>query len=235
MDKETRKGLIIIMSIVTIALTLWGLDAWRKQQNKFVYEEHLEDVVITVNDRQVTLRQLSYYVYDVETKIDKQARIYNPEDPLAYWNTYFNSGTEGGYISDMAFDAVLGSCVCDMIYEDMAGQNGYELTAEEKREAAKQAEILYAKMSEAQRQKTGLTPELFAEALERKLLVVKFAAEYFEEVDFSGYSGYREELVSYAGDYYNNEILPQHEVEYNNAVVKEIKVGRVTTNYVSKY
>lgn len=235
MDKDTRKGLVILMLLVIIVLTLWGLDAWRKQQNKFVYEEHLDDVVITVNDRQVTLRQLSYYVYDVETKIDKQARIYNPEDPLDYWNTYFNSGVEGGYISEMALDAVLGSCVCDMIYEDMARWNDYDLTTEEKEEAAKEAETLYAAMNEVQRKKTGLTPELIAEVLERKALVVKFAAEYFEDVDFTGYSGYREELVSYAGDYYQNEILPQHQVEYNKSVVRELSIGRVTTEYISTY
>lgn len=235
MDKETKKGLVILLLLVTVALTLWGLDGWQKRKNKFVYENHLDDVVITVNDRGLTLRQLSYYVYDVETQIDKQARIYNPEDPLDYWNTYFNSGVEGGYISEMALDIVLESCVCDMIYEDMAKSNGYELTEAEKKEAENQAEIMYAKLSEAQRQKTGLTKELIAEAMEREALVVKFATDYFENVDFTGYSGYREELVSYAGDYYKNEILPQHEVDYNREVTEELSVGRITTNYVSKY
>lgn len=235
MDKETKKGVVILLIIIVVVLTAWGLDAWRKQKNKFVYEEQLEDVVITVNDRSVTLRELGYYVYDVETKIDKQARIYNPDDPLDYWNTYFNSGLEGGYISEMALDTVLGSCACDLIYEDMARWSGYELTAEEKQEAAQQAETLYASMSEAQKQTTGLTQELIAEVLARKALVVRFASEYFETVDFTGYTGYREELVSYAGDYYLDEILPDHRVEYNHEIVKELSMGRITTGHVPKY
>ena len=31
----------------------------------------------------------------------------------------------------------------------------------------------------------------------------------FEDVDFTGYSGYREQLVSYDGEYYKKEILPE--------------------------
>jgi len=235
MDKSTKKSLIVFMAFALVLFTLWGFDGWRRYHNKFVYEEHLDDVIVTVNQRPLTLRQIGYYVYDAEVKIDKQARIYNPEDPLDYWNTYFNSGTEGGYVSEMTKDAMLESCVCELIYEDMAVQSGYELTEEEKKEVKNQAKIQFAKLSEAQKQKTGLTQELIEEVLVRKLLVMKFAVEYFRDVDFSGYSGYREQLVSYDGEYYKNEILPQHEVEYNQAVIKELPMGRVTTDYVSKY
>ena len=157
------------------------------------------------------------------------------EDPLDYWNTYFNSGVEGGYISEMAKDAVLGTCVCDLIYEQMAKEQGWELSEEEKTEAMRQAEILYAKLGLKQRQKTGLTVEMIADVMRRKALVVKFAADYFEHVDFTGYSGYREELVSYAGDYYQKEILPLHKVEYKKNLMKELNIGRVTTDYVSRY
>lgn len=235
MDKETKKGVVIILLILAVALTLWGLDIWRRHSNPFVYEKHLDDIVITVDDRQVSLRELGYYVYHVESQIDKQARVYNPDDPLDYWNTYFNSGVEGGYISEMARDTVLETCVCDLIYEQMARQQGYELTADEEKEATEQAEIVYAKLSQKQRDKTGLTPELITDVFKRKALVVKFAAKYFETVDFTGYSGYREELVSYAGDYYQKEILPQHKVDYHENLVKELSIGRVTTDYVPKY
>lgn len=235
MDKETKKGVVIVLLILAVTLTLWGFDAWRRHNNRFVYEQHLDDTIITVDDRQVSLRQLGYYVYHVESQIDKQARIYNPEDPLDYWNTYFNSGVEGSYISEMARDAVLGTCVCDLIYEQMAKEQGYGLTAEEKNAAKEQAEILYAKLNQKQREKIGLTKELAEDVLERKALVVKFAADYFEKVEFTGYSGYREELVSYAGDYYQEEILPLHKVEYNKRLVRELGIGRVTTDYVSRY
>ncbi len=235
MDKETKRGVVIVLLIVAVVLTLWGVDAWRRYHNPFVYEKHLEDTIVTVDGRRVSLRELGYYVYTVETQIDQQARIYNPEDPLDYWNTYFNSGVEGGYISEMAKDAVLGTCVCDLIYEQMAKEQGWELSGEEKEKAGQQAEFLYAKLSESQRQKTGLTVQLVTEVLQRKALVANFAAEYFENVDFTGYSGYREELVSYAGEYYQKEILSQHKIEYNDDLAQELHIGRVTTNYVSKY
>ena len=71
--------------------------------------------------------------------------------------------------------------------------------------------------------------------LARKVLVLKFALQYFEDVDFTGYSGYREQLVSYDGEYYKKEILPEHKIEYNQEIVKELSMGRITTNYESKY
>ena len=235
MDKETKKGLVILLAVVGVIFTLLVLDAWYRYSNKFVYQEHLDDTVITVDDICITLRELSCYVYEVESEIDKQARIYNAEDPLDYWNTYFNSGTEGGYISEMAEDVILGSCVCDLIYEQMAIEQGYELTEEEKKEAEKQAEQLYVRMSETQKQNTGLTLDLICKVKKRKALVLKFAMEYFENVDFTGYSGYREELVSYAGDYYCKEVLPLHQVDYNSEIINEWSIGRITTDYVSKY
>lgn len=235
MDKETKKGVIIVLVAITVILTLLGLDAWYKHNNKFVYEEHLDDTVITVDGAQVSLRELGYYIYYVEEKIDKQARLYNPEDPLDYWNTYFNSGLEGGYISEMAEDTILGSCVCDLIYEKMALEKGYKLTPEEKKAAAEGAKAVISSMKDEQIATTGLTEEVVTEILERKALVLKFAKEYFEEVDFTGYSGYREELVSYAGDYYQKEILPSHEVVYEYDIITELHIGRITTGYIATY
>lgn len=235
MDKGTKKGLIVMLLVFMIICVLIGFDAWMRRKNKFIYEEHLDDTVITVDGRGLSLRELGYYIYYVETEIDKQARIYNPDDPLDYWNTHFSAGAESAYISEMAMDAILGSCVCDLIYEDMAKENGYELTEEEEKTAESLAEHFYASMTNVQRASTGLTPEIVTEVVKRKQLVAKFAGEYFEEVDFTGYEGYREELVSYAGDYYLKEVLPFHEVIYADEIVKELKIGRITTDYIVKY
>ncbi len=235
MDKETKKGVIILLSIFISLMLILGTEAWLRNTNKFVYQESLDEVALRVDEREILLRELSYYVYVVETEIDKQARIYNPEDPLDYWNTYFNSGVKGGYISEMAKDAVLGSCVCDLIYEAMAKEQGYQLTEEEKKEASQEAEELFDALTEEQKQTTGLSLEILQETEERKALVLKFASEYFEDVDFTGYSGYREDLVSYAGDYYKEQILSQHSVWYNKAITNEMDVGRVTTGYIARY
>ena len=231
MDRGTKKGLIILLSVVVVLMTMLGLDAWWKRQNKFVYEQHLDDVVLTVNDSSLTLREFGIYIYEVETKVDEQARIYNPEDPMDYWNTYFSSGVEGGYISQMSRDVALESCVCDMIYEDMARDAGYELTEEEMKEAAKNGEQVWSTMSEAQVRITGITKDLAVKVYQRKRLVQKFAADYYENVDFTGYCGYREELVSYAGEYYLDNILPKNEVTYNRTIVNDLQLGRITTGY----
>nr|MBQ8251843.1 hypothetical protein [Lachnospiraceae bacterium] len=235
MDKETKRGLIILLTIVIVIMTGLGIDAFMKYKNKFVYEEHLDDIALTVDERSITLRELGYYVYTVEMQIDKQARLYNPEDPLDYWNTRFNNGVDGAYISEMAREAVFGTCACDLIYEQMAAEAGYELSQEEKTSVEETAQKLYDNMSGEQKRKTGMTLELAVEAGMRKALVLKFASEYFDDVDFNGYSGYREELVSYSGDYYKKEILSKHDVQYETKIYDEMKLGRITTGYSVKY
>lgn len=235
MDKGTKQGVIIIMTILLVIMAALGIEEFIDYKNKFVYEEHLDDIVLTVDENHITLRELGYYVYTVEMQIDKQARLYNPEDPLDYWNTRFNNGVEGAYISEMAREAVFGTCACDLIYEQMALDAGYELTQEEKDSVETAAEKLYARMSEEQKRITGLTLESAVEAGMRKALVLKFASEYFNDVDFTGYSGYREELVSYSGAYYKEEILPKHTVTYEMDIYDEMKLGRITTGYVVDY
>ncbi len=230
MDKKTKRGVIIILSVVVILMLVIGLDKWMKYENRFVYEECLDEIALTVDGKEISLRELGYYVYDVEAEIHKQAVKYNPEDPLDYWNTIFNSGTEGWFVTEKAAEIVVDTCVCDLIYESMAVQSGYELTEEEAEAAADQAEKFFGRMSEEQIQATGLTQEIVTTVQKRKALVLKFALEYFEDVDFTGYEGYRETLVSYAGDYYLQEVLPKHEVALNTYITDSLDMGHITVN-----
>lgn len=235
MDKETKKGLIIVLTVFAVICIVLGLDTWMRHKNKFVYEKSLDEVVLTVDGREVSLRELGYYIYYVETEVDKQARIYNPEDPLDYWNTHFSAGLSSAYVSEMAMDAILGNCVCDLIYEEMAIGKGYELTKEEEESAKKQAQSTFSAMTEKQKSVTGLSQDDVELFFVRKALVIKYAADFCRETDFSGYSGYREELISYAGEYYKEKILPLHEVQYNYEIINELKPGRITTDYEVKY
>ncbi len=234
MDKQTKKGLCIFLLVMAVFVLLVSIGVWEKKANRFSYKDSLAEVVLTVDDREVTLQELGYYVYIVEKHVDAQARIYNPEDPLDYWNTHFSAGTQSAYISEMARDVILETCVCDLIYESMAAEHGYTLSEEEKTQAKKEAQDVFVRMTEKQKRMTGLTQELVTAVEERKMLVAKFAAEYFEDTDFSEYSGYREELVSYDGAYYKQNILPNHKVSYNTKITDVLRVGRITINQDEK-
>lgn len=228
MDKQTKKGIYILLTVMFTILTACFLGVWYRQTHKFRYEDHLTDIVMKVDEKEISLRELGYYIYTVEKFVDRQARLYNPEDPYQYWNTHFSAGLDSAFMSDMAEDKVYSTCICDYIYESMALEAGYELTKEEEKEAEQKAEELLQEMKPEQKAKTGLTPEIVQEIEKRKKLVSRYAEDYIETIDFTGYSGRPEELISAGGDYFEQEILPQYTIWYNNRLKSEIKIGTVT-------
>lgn len=228
MDKQTKKGLGIFLFVIGVLLIGGFINVWYEQTHKFRYEDHLSDIIMKVDDREVSVQELGYYIYTVEQFVDQQARLYNPEDPGQYWNTHFSAGLQSKFISDMAEDTVYSTCICDFIYESMALEEGYSLSAEEIKDAGQKAEEMFQKLTEQQRQKTGLTPEIIQKTEERKLLVSKYADDYIDTVDFTGYSGRPEELISAGGDYYEAEILPGHTIWYNTKLKEKIEIGKIT-------
>ena len=53
----------------------------RFNKNKeFVYNKHLDETVISIDDENITLKEFSYYVYIVEKQVNDMAIKYNPDD-----------------------------------------------------------------------------------------------------------------------------------------------------------
>lgn len=196
----------------------------------FVYEEHLDDIVLSVDDKEITLREFGYYIYLLETDVNKQAIVYDFKNPLDYWNKYFQAGMKSQFITRMAKNKAYDVCICDLIYEEMATQAGYELTQEDTKRALAAADEIYAGMSEQQILTTGLSREIIEEIQCRKYLIAGFAKDYVKTIDFEGYSGYREELISSGGAYYEKNILPGHKVEINNLIKEALRFGHITVN-----
>ena len=86
-----------------------------KEKNIFVYEEHLNDIVVTVGEQSVTLREFGYYIAKMEKDVQEKALIYNPKDPMEYWNVHFSAGLDSGYMFEYAWNYAVADCVCDLI------------------------------------------------------------------------------------------------------------------------
>lgn len=226
--RENKKGLLLFLLVIVLLLGLNLASILYNQANRFVYEEHLSDMAITIDDRPVTLRELGYYVYTVEDFVQKQALLYNPDNPTDYWNTYFSAGNSSKHVSAMAKETVYETCICDHVYESMALAEDYELTQAEKQQGEEKAKEFLKGLTQKQLDKTGLSLELVTEIEQRKILVARFAADYIKKADLRGYSGEVEQLLSSSGSYYKEKILSQHKVEYDTHIRNELKMGHVT-------
>ena len=110
--KKYNKIAVIICFICVLLLICYVFYMKRhNEKNIFIYEEHLDDIVVTVGNQPVTLKEFGYYIFKMENKIQEQALIYNPKDPMDYWNTHFSAGVNSGYIFEYAWDYALADCI----------------------------------------------------------------------------------------------------------------------------
>lgn len=195
----------------------------------FSFEAALEEPVVTVGETVVTLKEISYYVIEVENTGDEFARLYNPDNPLEYWGLYMNESTSAGYVSELARTAALDYCIRDNIYYLEARRDGVELTAEEQEGVRADAEAYYAQMTERQREVTQLTPKVLELILEKVTLAQKYMVQLSsQEGDVSVLEAV---TLHYdvGGDYYEN-LKASYAVKVNERIWEQVSPGHVTIN-----
>lgn len=224
--KKYNKIAVIICFICVLLLICYVFYMKRhNEKNIFIYQEHLDDIVVTVGNQPVTLKEFGYYIFKMENKIQEQALIYNPKDPMDYWNTHFSAGANSGYIFEYAWDYALADCICDLIFSKKAQEAGYSLSEDEYKQAKTKAEELYAMLSTEQIKKTGLTIDLIRKIEERRLLVQLYTKSSIEENELSGYIDNIMACISG-----NNSTVMTFEVICNEDMKKNIRMGNITVN-----
>ncbi len=224
--KPEVKGIIIFVLVFCILITAYSI---YKQKRAFSYETALEEPVVTVGETVVTLKEISYYVIEVENTGDAFAKVYNPDNPIEYWGLYMNEKTSAGYVSDLARIAALDYCIRDNIYYLEARRAGVELTAEEQEGVRADAEAYYAQMTDRQREVTQLTSKDLELILEKVTLTQKYMVQLSsQEEDVSVLEAV---TLHYdvGGDYYEN-LKASYAVKVNERIWEQVRPGHVTIN-----
>ena len=226
-NRKWHNLIAIIISFICILLLVCYTFymKWQKEKNIFVYEEHLNDIVVTVGEQPVTLREFGYYIAKMEKDVQEKALIYNPKDPMEYWNVHFSAGLDSGYMFEYAWNYALADCVCDLIFFQKAQDGGYSLSENGYKQAKIQAEELYTMLSTEQIEKTGLTIDLIKMIEERRLLVQSYTNSFVEENELSGYVDNIMECISG-----NNSKVMESEVICNEDMENNIRMGTITVN-----
>lgn len=214
--------LLIVFVIVTAAYSiLHSLDV-------FVFKDHLQDKVFTVNEQDVSLQETSYYIMIVEDYIEELAKQYNPDDTSQFWNIHFSAGMDSTFLRTMAKDLVYEICIYDYIMEQEANLNALTLTEQEEKEARDEAADIFNSMSEETIQLTQLTQEKLENIMLRRALAKSYAYYLIETEDFSSYSDTPQEELSYDGNYYMSYIKSKYKVRVNKSLWNEISLGDLT-------
>ena len=116
-------------AILVVLLVLTGMEFYRSLVNQrgLVYADSLSKVAVTVDQEELTLYDMAFYVAYQEKEVQKDAVIYNDEKPHKYWNAH----TNGEFVRVVAEQAVVDMAVHDELFYRMACEEGIQLDEEE--------------------------------------------------------------------------------------------------------
>ena len=224
LKKEAKIVIFGAISLVLIALVVLIVS----HVNKFDFLEALNSNIITIDDTNICLRELSYYIIKVENSGQERAELYNKDNPSAYWNMYMNDTTESGYVSDIAKKAAVNYCIRDNIYYKRAVLEEYSLTPDEESDLKYDAQNMYETMTHAQRTMTQLTQADY----EIILLKERLAYKYMSDLTLQDCDDLLKAYVlkyDIGGEYYES-LKNEYNIWIDEELLEHIRVGFITVN-----
>lgn len=217
MKRKLRVTVVLLGLVVMLAIAA-RQDQIKKQ--KLVYAKSLDMVAVTVDDVELTLRDMAVYVAYQEKTVQKDALIYNYEKPSKYWNTYTNQY----FVRSLAEKAVRNMAIHDEIFYQMACKE--ELSLDEREEAYlfNEQQDFLMDLSNEQLARLGVTEEDLLAAMRKIALANKYQSILAQS------NGLYYEDYNYTGAVYEL-ILAEHKIKINESVWDRISVGNITVNY----
>lgn len=161
---------ISCLCIVLISLIVTGC----KKTNE---TKITETKVVTINDFNVYLDEMMYYIWQTETEYDSYNDYYEENYGVNFWEQ--NAG-DGLTARDFIKDDVMDNVVQNYILWDQAVAAGITLTKEEQETSKTKAQEILTGFTEKQKGTIQLSEERLTEILEKEALVDKFFNETLE-------------------------------------------------------
>lgn len=217
MKRKLRVTVVLLLLVIMLAVVA-KQDRMRKTD--LVYAEALGEVAVTVDGVDLTLRDIAVYIAYQEATVQKDAVVYDFENPSKYWNAYTNQY----FVRSVAEKAVKDMAVHDEIFYRMALAEGLELDQREEDYLANEMQDFFMDLSEEQFARLGVTREDIEQAMRKialgnkcQSIVAQAAGLYYEDYDYTG--------VMY------EKITEGHTIKINDSVWDRISVGSITVNY----
>lgn len=218
---EKRANFIAALCIFVIAGAIVAfalINARQRENDAFDFHASLDEVAITVDSEEVTLKEAAYYILVAETNQNAAANQYNPDDPDALWNIRINYN----FFRGLARKTIINCCIRDNIYYLQALEEGYELTEEQQKEIEQTALEEIRKMTDYQRELTAIEKD----DMVRVLTKIQYARLYVEDLMEEGYG---QEELDVDGEKYE-EIAEKYETSTNDDIWNNLVIGKVTIN-----
>ncbi len=233
MGKLNKKYIIVILFLVVLIGGLFTMAYFKNKNSKYDFKKHVNETAITVDGKNISLKETFYYIKDVEDNINAMAVKYNKDDPNEFWNTHYRIGADQDsvFIRDYAKSTAIDECVYDYVMEKEAVNNGVFLTKEEEETQEDNAKSYYDSIDADIVNKMGITLDIVTDSFKRRTLVQKYVQLAVKDIQDSGYSGDDTmQQLSYSGEYYKQNILSNYTVSRNDTMWDSITFGTITSS-----
>lgn len=204
-------GFVIVISAIILFLSFYD--------NSFHYLDHIDETIVTVDDNELILHDLGFYVLYEETLGNSMAITYDSEQPSSFWGKH----TNGVFISSQARRSALDMMIHDEIFYEMALKEQVELSEDDLLLVEERFQDFLSPISTKQLDAVGMTEEELHDALEKIALSEKYMIQYADEHQIY-YDDYNITGKSY------QELLSNHTIEENTYLINKLNVGKISIN-----
>ena len=215
---ERRRGFRFTLKLLLLAVVIVVMFVYAIHRNSMIqpidYGGNLNDVAVTVDGDELTLRDLSFYVLYEEMTVENEAIVYNKNNTRDYWNLHAN----GIFFKSAAKKYVMEMAVHDYLFYREGLESGIELSEDEKETLLESYSDFLDDLLLIQRDSPLYDEELIKDTMEHIAIAEKYQA-YLAGRDETTYAGY-----GYDGYDYKN-YLKNHEVKINKSVWERVSIG----------
>lgn len=192
----------VCLGILVLFLAYQSVKAGNAR-GKIDYKKNLDEVCVTVDGKELTFRDLAFYVAYEELTIQEQALVYDADNTKKYWNLHIN----GEFVRVAARESAIQMAIHDQIFYEMAMEEGILLTEEDKQALEdKQIDFWEDLTEDDGQERIGVSKEEIETAMEKIAYAEKYQ-EIYAELHGKKYDDYAFNAEAY------EEFLEDHSYE----------------------
>ncbi|MCH5332601.1 MAG: hypothetical protein J1D89_01470 [Agathobacter sp.] len=216
-----RKFLITVALACIVVIFVVYRETTAGGRGKLDYASSLDKVAAVVNGEELTLRKLAFYVAYEEALVQKQALIYDPGDTSRYWNVQIDKV----FIRVQARNAAMQMAIHDVIFSDMADEDGVTLADEEEAKLLFEQTNFWQDLVEDEKvERLGVTKDDIFESMRRVALAEKYQSIY-EQITGADEGDYDIEQAAY------KELLSAQKYKVRKELWRRVPFGNVTLRH----
>ena len=218
--KFLRWVFFILVAIVAVQMVASSA----KSRMKLNVTEHLSEVVFVLDNEEVTLEDIMFYILLEEYQVEKQAAIYNPDNSKQFWNVH----TNGVFVSVDSKDAVLSMAVHDRLMYRQAIDAGLDFTEAEKSDIENRRSDFWENLYDYQLENLVVSKDVINAQFDIAAMSEKYTNILAKE------AGVESAPFGYDG-YYFEQILKEHELKVNDRLWDKVVLGDITLSHKKQF